>query len=133
MIRLIEKQDLDRKIKKWDCIRYSLVETSTINTSKVQIYINIPKEDSVISLVISYLDLNFEVIEKADESRYANGNYTRLVNLGCFAISNNSKLTKRSGRHFEDISHAHIVSFFYKLMNSAKDSDALSIEFDRDR
>ena len=43
------------------------------------------------------------------------------------------KLTTSSGKHLEDISHAHIVSLMYKLLNSAKESDDLSIGFDRDR
>ena len=36
--------------EKFDNIRYNLAETSTINTPNGQIYINIPREDSVISL-----------------------------------------------------------------------------------
>ena len=37
-----------------------------------------------------------------------------------------------SGKHLEDISHAHIVSLMYKLITSAEDTDDLSIGFDRD-
>ena len=43
------------------------------------------------------------------------------------------KLTTSSGKHLEDISHAHMVSLRNKLTTSAKDSDDLSIDFDRDR
>ena len=32
----------------------------------------------------------------------------------------------------EDLSHADIVSLMYKLLNSSKDIDDLSIGFDRD-
>ena len=32
----------------------------------------------------------------------------------------------------EDISHAHIVSFMYKLITSAKDTDDLFFDFDCD-
>ena len=61
-------------------------------TPNTHIYINIPREDSVISLLNSYLDLNFEVIKKADDSRYGNGDEIRLVNLGPIALFSNFKL-----------------------------------------
>ena len=118
---------------KCDYISYSPSETSTINTPNSQIYINTPGEDSVISLLNSYLDLNFEVIKKADNFIYANGNDIRLVDLRPFTLLTNFKLTTSSGKHLEDISHAIIVSLMYKLITSAKDTDDLSIGFDRDR
>ena len=45
----------------------------------------------------------------------------------------NFKLTTSSGKRFEDISHAHLVSLMYKLITSSKDSDDLSIKFDHSR
>ena len=133
MFKLNENYEVDRKILKCDYIRYSPAETSTINTPNSQIYNNIPREDSVISLLNSYLDLNFEVIKKNDDSRYANGNDIRLVNLGPVALFSNLKLTTSSGKHLEDISHAHLVSLMYKLITSSKDSKDLSIGFDYSR
>ena len=79
----------------------------------------------------SYLDLKFEVIKKADNSRYGNGNDIRLVKLGPIALFGKNKLTTNSGKHIEDISRAHIVSLMYKLLTSSKASDDLSIGFDR--
>ena len=79
----------------------------------------------------SYLDLNSEVIKKADNSRYANGNDIKLVNLALTALFSNFKLTTSSGKHLEDISHTHPVSLMYKLITSSKGSDDLSIGFDR--
>ena len=131
MFKLNENYEVDRRILKCDCIRYASVETSTINTPNSQIYINIPREDSVISLVNSYLDLNFGVIKKADDSRYGNGNDIKLVNLDPIALFSKTKLTTSSGKHLEDISHAHLVSLMYKLITSIKNSDDLSIGFDR--
>ena len=131
MFKLNENYEVDRRILKCDYIRYSPAETSTINTPNSQIYINIPREDSVISLLNSYLDLNFEVIKKTDDSRYGNGNDIRLVNLGPIALFSNFKLTTSSGKHIEGISHAHLVSLMYKLITSSKNSDDLSIGFDR--
>ena len=81
----------------------------------------------------SYLDLNFEVDKRADNSRYANGNDIRLVNLGPIALFSNFKLTTSSGKHLEDISHAHLISLMYKLVTSSKDSNDLSIGFDNSR
>ena len=131
--QLNENYEVDRRILKLDYIRYPPAETSTINTPKSQIYINIPRKDSVIFLLKSYLDLNFEVIKKANNSRYANCNDIRLVNLAPIALFNYLKLTTSNGKHLEDISHSHIVSLMYKLITSAKDSDYLSIGFDRSR
>ena len=131
MFKLNENYEVDRRILKCDYIRYSPAETSIINAPNSQIYINIPRKDSVISLLNSYLDLNFEVIKKADDSRYGNGNDIRLVNLGPIALFSNSKLTTSSGKHLEDVSHAHLVSLMYKLITSSKNSDDLSIGFDR--
>ena len=130
MFKLSERHHVNRDILKCDYIRFSPSETSTINTPNSQIYINIPREGSVISLLNSYLDLNFEVIKKADDSRYANGSDILLINLGPIALFSNFNLTTSSGKHLEDISHAHKVSLMYKSITSSKDSNDLSIDFD---
>ena len=133
MFKLNENYEADRRILECDYIRYSPAETSTINTPISQIYINIPREDSVISFLKSYLDINFEVVKRADNSRYGNGNDIRLVNLGPIALFSNFKLTTSSGKHLEEISHAQLVSLMYKLITSSKDSNDLSIGFDQSR
>ena len=81
----------------------------------------------------SYLELNFDVLHARTNNRYANDNDIRLVNLGPIALFSNYKLTTSSGKHLENIDHAHIVSLMYKLLTSSKVSDDLSIGFDRDR
>ena len=86
MFNLCEKYEVDRRILKCDFIRYSPSEISTINTANSQIYINIPREDSVISLLNSYLNINFDVLNAATNNRYADGNDIRLVNLGPVAL-----------------------------------------------
>ena len=133
MFKLNENYEVDRMILKCDYIRYSPAETSAINTPNSQIYINIPREDSVISLLNSFLDLSFEVIKRADKSRYANGSDIKLVTLGPVALFSNFKLTTSSGKHLEDISHAQLVSLMYKLITSSKDSNDLSLGFDNNR
>ena len=131
MFKLSERYQIDRRIQKCDYIRYSPSEISTINTANSQIYINIPREDSVISLLNSYLELNFDVLQAANNNRYADASDIRLVNLGPIVLFSNFKLTTSSGKHLEETSHAHFVSLMYKLLTSSKDSDDLSIGFDR--
>ena len=131
MFKLNENYEVDRKSLKYDYIRYSPAETSTTNGPNSKICINIPREDSVISLLNSYLDMNFEVIKRADNSRYANGIDIRLVYLAPFSLFSNFKLTTSSGKHLENISHAHIVSLMYRQITSTKTSDDLSTGFDR--
>ena len=72
---------VDRRILKCEFIRYSSAETSTLNTPKSPIFINIPREDSVISFLNTHLDLNFELVKKIDNSRYGDGKDIRLVYL----------------------------------------------------
>ena len=133
MFKLSDKYEINRDFLKCDYIRYSPSEISTINTVNSQIYINIPREDSVISLLNSYLELNFDVLHAATNNRYADGNDIMLVNLGFIGLFSTYKLTTSSGKHLENIDHAHIVSLMYKLLTSSKGSDDLSICFDRDR
>ena len=76
------------------------------------------------------MDLNFEVIKRADTSRYANRNDIWLINLGPVALFSDFKMTKSSGKNLEEIRHSHIASLMYKLITSAKDSDDLSIGFE---
>ena len=133
MFKLNENYEVIRRFLKFYYIRYSPAETSTIFTPTSQIYINIPREDSVISLLINYLDLNSEVIKKADNSRYTNGNILRVVNLAPLALFSDCKLTSCKGKHLVDISHAHIVSLIYKLIKTSRDANDLSIGFDRSR
>ena len=133
MFKLSEKYSVNRDILKCDYIRYSPSEISTINTTNSQVYIIIPREDSVISLLNSYLEFNFDVLHAATNNRYVDGTNIRLVNLGPIGLFSNYKLTTFSGKHLENIDHAHIVSLMYKLLTSSKGSDDLSIGFDRDR
>ena len=81
----------------------------------------------------SFLELNFDVLHAATNNRYVDNNDIRLNNLGPIALFSNYKLTTSSGKHLENIDHAHIVRLTYKLITSIRGSDDLSIGFDRDR
>ena len=133
MFKLNEKYEIKRIVLKCDYICFSPADTSTINALNSQIYHKIPKEDFDISLLNIYLDLNFEVIEEADNSRYANVDDLRLVNQRLIAFFSIFKFTTSSRRLLEDSSYAHKDFLMYKLKISAKDCDDLSIGFDRDR
>ena len=81
----------------------------------------------------SYIELNFDVLKAATDNRYVDANDIRLVNLGPTALISSYKLTTSSGNYLEEISHAHIDSSMYNLLTSSKDSDDLSIGFNRNR
>ena len=110
MFILNEKYEITRNNWQCDYVRYSPSRISTINTPNSQKFVNIPREDSVISLLNSYLDLTFDVPHAVTKNRHGDGNDIRLVNLGVIALFSSYKLTTSSGRHLEDFSHAHIVS-----------------------
>ena len=116
-----------------DYIRVSPSEFSTINTPNSQTYINIPREDSVIFLLNSYLELKFDVLQAVTGNRYVDGADIRLVNLAVIALFSIYKLTTSSGKHLEEINHSHIVFLMYKLLSSSKESDNLWNGFDRSR
>ena len=79
----------------------------------------------------SYPDSHCDVLHAATNNRYADNNHIKLVNLGPIALFSKFRLTTSSNKHGEDISHAHIVRVMYKLITSAKNTDDLSIGFDR--
>ena len=110
MFKLSENYEIDRRIRKCDYIRYSPSEISTINIPNSQTYINIPREDSVISLLNSYVELNFDVLKANTDNRYANTDDIRLTNLGAIALFSVHKLVTASSKHLEEITHAQFVS-----------------------
>ena len=124
---------MERKNLKSDYTGFSTAETSTTKPPNSQLYFIIPRENSVISLLNRYLEKKIEVLKNADASRYKKGNDIGLFNLSPIALFSIFKLTTSSGKHLEEISHAHIVSLMYKLLTSSRSSDDLSIGFDRDR
>ena len=64
MFKLNEIYEVDRRIFKCDFFGFSPADRYTKNTPSCQRYIDIPRENSVISLLNSYLELIFEVIKK---------------------------------------------------------------------
>ena len=132
MFKINENYEVDRRFLKTDYLQYSPSEISTINTANSQIYIDIPRGDSVKSLLGSLIRLNFDVLHAATNNRHADGDQIRLVNEGLIALFSNYKLQSSSGKHIEEINHAHIVCLMYKLVTNARNTNDLSIPFDRD-
>ena len=105
-----------------------------INTANSQSYINIHRGHTVNSLLNSFLDLNFDVFHDADpDNRYVDGDDIRLVDFGPIVLFSNYILTTSNGKAIEEINNAHIACLLYKIITSSKDSDDLSIGFDRSR
>ena len=113
-------------------MRDSPSEKATINNVKSQKRINLPTEDSVISLLYSYLKLNFDVVHVTDNTRYANENVIKLVSSGPIALFSDYRLIKCSGKILYDVSQANDVSILSNLKTSVKKSDDSSMGFDRD-
>ena len=63
----------------------------------------------MISLLNSFLDLNFAVLHAATGNRFVDNDDIRLVNLGPIAFLNSYKLTITSSRRNLEVSHGHIV------------------------
>ena len=74
---------VDRPVLKRDYIRYTTPSLNTADGENNQIFIDIPGEVSAISLMNSYLELDFCVTHRAGaHARYADGDHKRIVNLG---------------------------------------------------
>ena len=131
MCKLSKENQIDRRNLKCDFIGYSPSKISAINTPISQIFINLPRESSVIILLNGYIELHFDVLHAAIGNRYADGDNVRLVILGPIALFSNYNLSTGSGKLFEEISHAHIVSLMYKQLASNGGFDDMSIGFDR--
>ena len=85
-----QKYAVDRPILKCDYIRYTLPSLNIVNGENNQIFVDVPREDSAISLKDSYLEIDFNVTDRAGaHARYADNDHIRLVNLGPIALFNN--------------------------------------------
>ena len=83
MFNLSYTQAVFRVILKSDYIRYTPPSFNLVNGEKNQIFIDIPREDSSISLKGSYFELDFIVTHRAGaHAWYADGDHIKLVNLG---------------------------------------------------
>ena len=99
MFNLSRKFAVDRPILKCDFIRYTPPPINLVKGDNSHFFIDIPREDSAISLRDSYLELVFNVTYRAGaHARYADGDQIRLVNLGPLALFNKYRLTSSSDK-----------------------------------
>ena len=73
MFKKNEKYEDKKGILKCDYRRFSSCKICTIDTANSQVYIKKRREDSIIYLLNSYLDLNFDVVSAATKNIYADG------------------------------------------------------------
>ena len=96
MFILNRNYEIDQKTLEYDYIKFSRSEISTLNTANSQIYINIRRENSVVSLLNSCLDITFDKLHAATNNRCADGFDIRLINLGSLRSFSVYKLTTSS-------------------------------------
>ena len=114
-------KSLSRELYKSDFYRYIPSSLATVNNNNSNITINIPREDSYISLQNSYILIDFEVTHD-DDTKYINGNEISLVNLGPVALFSEAKLTSHSGKDLEKVENLHTVSLMHKLLSSCHET-----------
>ena len=89
MFNFSQKYAVDGPIPKCDYIRYTPTSLNLVIGENNHFFIDSPREDTIISLQDSYLELDFSVTHRAAaHARYANGDHIRLVNLGTIALFN---------------------------------------------
>ena len=65
---------------------------------------------------IRFINLEFEVLKNADNTRFDDGDDIKLTNLGPIALFSEASLKTSSGKHLEKIDNLHTVSLMYKLL-----------------
>ena len=87
MFNISQKHSFDRPILKCDFIRHTPPSLNLLNGENNQIFIDIAREKSAISLKDSYPELDFNVTHRAGtHGRYGDGDQIMLVNLGFLAF-----------------------------------------------
>ena len=82
MFNLSQEYAVDRRILKCDYIRYTPPSLNPVNGESIQSLIDIPRENSGISMKDSYLELDFSVTHRAGaHAWYADGDHIKLVNF----------------------------------------------------
>ena len=99
MLTLNGKYEIIGNILNCDFIRFSPSDIGKINTAISRNFIDRRREGSVISLLISYLDLKFNVLYAATNNRYVDNKDEGLVKLGLIALFSKYKLPTSSGKY----------------------------------
>ena len=111
MFNLSHKYAIDRPFIKFDYIRYTPPPLNLVNGENNQIVIDIPRQDTALSLKDSYLEFDFSVTHRAGaHDRYVDNDHIGLVKLGPVALFSKYRLTSSSGKEIEEIDNAHVIS-----------------------
>ena len=131
MFNVQQKYIIDNPITKMEFIKYYPTSLSNINNHNSIINICVGREDSYITLQNSFINLEFEVL-KNDNTRFANADDIKLVNLGPIALFSEASIKTSSGKHLEKIDNLHTVSLMYKLLTTHKNTSELMYGFEID-
>ena len=117
MFSLKSKYILEKPIHKNDFIKHSPSNLATVNNTDSNNSINLPREDAYISLQLSYISLEIEVL-KNKSKRNADGDEISLINFGPVPLFSEAKLVTSSGKHLEKVDILHPICLLYKLLTS---------------
>ena len=107
-------------IHKSKIIKYKPNNLATMNTINTNINIILNREENLLNLRDSCLEIEFVVSDDAG-GVFANDANIRLVTYGIMALFSSVKLETSGGRTFEYIDHCHPYLLMYKLLTSTDD------------
>ena len=107
-------------IHKSKIIKYTSNNLATMNTVNTNINIILNREENLLNLRDSYLEIEFVVSNDAG-GVFANDANIRLVNYGMMALFSSIELETSGGRTIEYIDHCHPNLLMYKLLTSTDD------------
>ena len=132
MLNLSQKHVVDRPILKCEYIRNTPPSLNLVNGEINQLFTDITREGSAISLKNSYLELDFNVTHRAGaHNRYIDDDHIKIVNLGPIAVINKYSITSSSEKEIKEIDNFHVICLMCKLKSISRDSDDLSLGFHR--
>ena len=112
--------DYNKDIHKKKIIKYKPNNLATMNTINTNINIILNREENLLNLHDSYLEIEFVVSDDAG-GVFADDANIRLVNYGMIALFSSIKLETSGGRTIEYIDHCHPNLLMYKLLTSTDD------------
>ena len=102
MFNLKNTETLAKELYKSDFRRYSTSSLANINNNNSNIEINIPRENTYISLQTIYISLQFNVTPNvAANTQNAINNAISLGNLGLIALFSEAKLATTSNKRLQ--------------------------------
>ena len=101
-------------------MKYKPNNLAMMNTVFTKINIILKREENLLKIRDSYLEIEFVVSDNAGGLFAIYGNI-RLVNYGMMALFSSVEIETSSGRTIEYIDHSHPNLLMYKFLTSAAD------------